>query len=85
MTSTDRSFSDNYELSELRAEAVQQWVEDNVGIGSGEISAAGLGEQYPRADNGTEEGRELNRRVVITVIPESAEDAEIEYELDEAE
>lgn len=45
--------------------------------------AIGRGEDYPRADNSTDEGRQENRRVVITVKPADGGDSEVEYELDD--
>lgn len=77
------AYEDNYELSELRAEEVAGWLVDNAGVEEDAIDAAGLGEDYPRADNDTDEGRQQNRRVVITVIPEGSEDSEIDHELEE--
>ena len=35
----------------------------------GRMEAFGLGEQYPVADNSTNEGRQLNRRVELTLVP----------------
>lgn len=80
----DQDFADNDELSELRAESVAQWLIGNAGVDEGAITSEGLGEDYPRADNDTDEGRQQNRRVVITVIPEDAESS-IDYELEGSE
>ncbi len=58
----------NQNLSERRAESVKRYL-----IGQGVIeqrlSAYGLGEDKPRADNNTEFGRSLNRRVEIVIEP----------------
>lgn len=79
-----QDFADNDELSELRAESVAQWLIDNAGIDEDAITAEGLGEDYPRADNDTDEGRQQNRRVVITVTPVDYT-SEMDYELENAE
>lgn len=79
------AYGDNDELSELRAESVMNWLVDNAGIDAGAISAEGLGEAYPRADNDSDEGRQQNRRVVITVKPADGGQSEIDYELEDAE
>src|SRR5699024_5912075 len=63
-------YEDNYELSELRAESVVDWLVDNADVDEDSITAEGLGEDYPRTDNDSDEGRQQNRRVVITVQPE---------------
>ncbi|WP_022871710.1 OmpA family protein [Nesterenkonia alba] len=75
-------YDDNDELSELRAESVVEWLVTNADVDVDVITAIGRGEDYPRADNDTEEGRAENRRVVITVYPEDAED-EIDYDLED--
>ncbi len=54
----------NQSLSERRAEAVVAWLTAR-SIGAGRLQAAGYGEAQPVADNGTAEGRALNRRVEI--------------------
>lgn len=75
-------YDDNYELSELRAESVVDWLIDNADVDEDTITAEGLGEDYPRADNDTDEGRQQNRRVVITVTPEDYEPT-VDYELED--
>ena len=66
---TDSKGSDEYnlELSQGRADAVRQYLLDN-GIMAGRIEAKGYGETQPEADNDTEEGRQINRRVQFTVL-----------------
>ena len=58
---------DNERLSRARAEAVKQQLVA-FGCNSDDISAIGYGESRPIAENDTEEGRQLNRRVEITII-----------------
>ena len=45
------------------------------GVSSARIATIGYGEQYPKADNATEEGRALNRRVEIRITPVTQEEA----------
>lgn len=54
----------NQGLSERRANSVTAWLIEN-GIDSGRLEAKGYGETNPKYDNGTKEGRRLNRRVEI--------------------
>jgi outer membrane protein OmpA-like peptidoglycan-associated protein len=65
---TDAVGADSYNqtLSERRAVAVRDEL-TALGIPSQRIRAIGRGEFEPRADNGTEAGRQLNRRVEIMV------------------
>jgi OOP family OmpA-OmpF porin len=55
----------NQNLSERRAGAVMKYML-NKGVPSAQMSTAGYGETRPAADNGTKQGRALNRRVEIT-------------------
>ena len=65
---TDSVGGDSYNqtLSERRAVAVRNEL-TALGVPSGRIRAIGRGEFEPRGDNGTEAGRQLNRRVEIMV------------------
>ena len=58
----------NRQLSQARAEAVRQQL-IKYGCKPENITARGYGDTKPIATNDTEEGRQLNRRVEITLIP----------------
>ena len=58
----------NRQLSEKRARAVMEWLIED-GIDRNRLSAAGLGETRPIANNDTAEGRERNRRVELKPLP----------------
>ncbi len=61
---TDSTGSEEYNqaLSERRAASVRYYLMDS-GVDAARITAVGYGESHPVADNGTEAGRRLNRRV----------------------
>jgi len=58
----------NQSLSEKRAGAVRNILVAN-GVAGNRVSTLGFGESAPVADNGTEYGRQVNRRVEIKVTP----------------
>ena len=66
---TDAVGSDAYNqsLSERRANAVRDVLVNRYGVAAGRISSVGYGESRPVADNGTDEGRAVNRRVEAQV------------------
>ncbi|EIT68280.1 OmpA family protein [Hydrocarboniphaga effusa] len=66
---TDSRGSDSYnqKLSENRAQSVMQYLIGK-GIDAGRMSAKGYGESHPVADNETDDGRELNRRVELKIV-----------------
>lgn len=66
---TDSRGSDSYnqQLSEGRADAVKAYLAER-GIDPSRMTSQGFGETQPIADNETDEGRELNRRVELKVI-----------------
>lgn len=66
---TDSTGSDEYnqKLSEQRAGSVAAYLK-TLGVASDRITQAGHGESIPVADNGTEAGRQKNRRVEIAIF-----------------
>ncbi len=72
----------NQTLSEQRAKSVSDYLR-SLGVTADRISEAGFGESMPVADNDTDEGRMLNRRVEIGILAdenlkEAAEKGELE-------
>ncbi|NOY71805.1 MAG: OmpA family protein [Gammaproteobacteria bacterium] len=61
-------FPSNWELSTSRSLTVVHLL-TAMDVAPENISAAGFGEFRPRADNETEEGRTLNRRIEIIMLP----------------
>ncbi len=61
----------NWELSSARALSVLHYLVDEKGIVPERVSAAGYGEYQPVASNDTKEGRQLNRRVEIVILPQA--------------
>lgn len=57
----------NMSLSRSRADNVVTYLVSKHGIAQGRLSAAGLGETRPIADNVTEEGRRSNRRINVII------------------
>jgi len=59
----------NWELSTARALSVLHYLVDEKGVSADRVSAVGYGEYHPIASNDTKEGRQLNRRVEIVILP----------------
>jgi len=74
---TDSTGADQYnlDLSKRRADSVARYLIMK-GVNSARIQTQGMGEGYPVADNATEQGRSLNRRVEIKITPVTTEDAQ---------
>ncbi|MDB5967973.1 MAG: OmpA family protein [Hydrocarboniphaga sp.] len=70
---TDAKGSDEYNrrLSQQRAQSVAQYLASR-GVAASRMTAQGHGETQPVADNATEDGRELNRRVELKITESKA-------------
>ncbi|MET3925800.1 OmpA family protein [Devosia sp. 2618] len=68
-TDSDGDETLNLALSVARAEAVVDALVER-GVTPARLYAVGYGESTPIADNGTAQGKQLNRRIVVTVQPE---------------
>jgi len=67
---TDSTGSESYNqrLSEHRALSVKDYLALR-GVAPPRLSSVGYGESYPVADNGTAQGRSMNRRVELELTP----------------
>ncbi|MBD8105842.1 OmpA family protein [Erwinia persicina] len=61
----------NQTLSQKRAEAVRDWMRDTGDVPESCFAVQGYGESRPIATNDTPEGRALNRRVEISLVPQA--------------
>ncbi len=59
----------NWELSSARALSVLHYLVNEKGISPDRLQATGYGEYHPVASNDTKDGRQLNRRVEIVILP----------------
>jgi OOP family OmpA-OmpF porin len=68
---TDAFGSDalNLDLSQRRADAVQQYLLANAPVSPADLTALGYGESRPVANNETPEGRTRNRRIDVVIYP----------------
>lgn len=66
-TDSDGTPETNLQLSQARAEAVRDYLVQNFELPENKISAAGLGQTNPVADNVTDEGKFRNRRVEFII------------------
>jgi chemotaxis protein MotB len=62
----------NWELSTARALSVLHYIVEQRGVAPNRVSAIGYGEYNPVASNDNIEGRQLNRRVEIVILPKVA-------------
>lgn len=61
---------DNWDLSVKRATAVVRILQNEYGLEPAKMAAAGRGEYKPLSDNNTVEGKAINRRTRIVILPE---------------
>lgn len=67
-----RAFSDNQELSWLRARSVARAIAEELGLPPSQVTVRGAGDAEPVADNNTGVGRAANRRVEVSLWTGSA-------------
>ena len=60
---------DNWDLSVLRATAITRKLQNEFGVNPARITAGGHGEWVPKAGNDTPEGRSINRRTEVILMP----------------
>lgn len=64
------AIKDNWDLSVLRATSVVRILQNNFGLSPKRMTAGGRSEYVPVADNATAEGRSMNRRTRIVILPQ---------------
>lgn len=67
---TGGRYANNNELSSARALSIFDFLVENTNLNPADIKHSGRGEYLPIADNSTEEGRAMNRRVEIKIYHE---------------
>ncbi len=60
---------DNWDLSAMRATSIARFMQDDLSVDPARITAGARSEYVPKASNDTAEGREMNRRTEIIVLP----------------
>ena len=68
-TDSSGSFGYNNLISKYRAEIVKSYFTGR-GVPDSQLKVIGFGPRKPLAENDTKEGRELNRRVEVSILPE---------------
>ena len=77
--SSEGSPQHNQKLSEDRARSVMKDLTEH-GVAAGELASIGYGADRPIADNGTDAGREQNRRVEFVIVEQDVTHKKIEVD-----
>jgi chemotaxis protein MotB len=64
-----KCIKDNWDLSALRATAIARKLQKDFGVDPARLTAGGHGEWVPKASNDTPEGRSMNRRTEVILMP----------------
>jgi OOP family OmpA-OmpF porin len=78
-TCTDGKPKNNKKLSQQRADAVKNFLV-TAGVPADKLEAVGYGQDNPIADNKTQDGKEMNRRVEFNIVGEATAAPEPEEE-----
>lgn len=62
-------FTNHWDLSAVRATTIARYLHEHSGLDPRNITATGFGEFRPLKGNDTPEGRETNKRMVVTIGP----------------
>lgn len=60
---------DNWDLSAMRATSIARFMQTDLSVDPARITAGARSEYVPKADNDTAQGRNVNRRTEIIVLP----------------
>lgn len=66
---TNSCIKDNWDLSAMRATTIARYFQNNMGINPARITAGARSEYVPKASNDTTEGRGINRRTEVIIMP----------------
>ncbi len=66
---SNNCLKDNWDLSAMRSTSVVRTLQQNYGVKPSRLSAAGRSEFVPKVSNETPEGRSINRRTEIIILP----------------
>lgn len=66
---TNACIKDNWDLSAMRANTIARYFQNNMSINPARITAGARSEYVPKATNDTEEGRSINRRTEVIILP----------------
>ena len=78
--SAEGAAATNKKLSDARAKSVMEHLVKKEAIDAARLTAKGWGVEKPIADNGTEEGREKNRRVEFLVVEQDVTQKKVEID-----
>lgn len=62
-------FKNNWDLSVIRATSIVRTLTEDYKVSSTRVTASGRGDNFPKAENSTSEGRAKNRRTEIILSP----------------
>ncbi len=64
-----KCIKDNWDLSALRATAIARKLQNEFGVDPARLTAGGHGQWRPKVSNDTPEGRSMNRRTEVILMP----------------